>query len=220
LLLWFESKGSHRHMRVTLSSLPARAALRRQLRATRSAISAVDRHAAALALVRHLRRSGWLAPGTRIGLYAALRDEFDLAPLLRAAHDAQCDVYLPRIVSTRTRTMHFVRPTETFVRNRYGIAEPVGHSTTPARFLHLILLPTLGVDAIGVRLGYGGGFYDKALAFRRQRRTWHGPQLVAVAFDAQRVPQIPIEPHDIRVDAVATESGITYFARSLACPIG
>jgi 5-formyltetrahydrofolate cyclo-ligase len=220
LLLWFESNGLHRHMRVTLSSLPARAALRRQLRATRSAIPTVDRHAAATALVRHLRRAGWLAPGARIGLYAALRDEFDLAPLIRAAHEAQCQVYLPRITSERARTMRFVRPTGAFVRNRYGIAEPVGHATSPARFLHLILLPTLGVDAAGARLGYGGGFYDKALAYRRVRRTWRGPQLVAVAFDAQRVPHIPTEPHDIRVDAVATESGITYFAGSLACPIG
>jgi 5-formyltetrahydrofolate cyclo-ligase len=219
-LLWFESNGLHRHMRVTLSPLPARAALRRQLRAARSAISTVDRHTAALALVRHLRRAGWLTPGTRIGLYAALRDEFDLGPLLRAAHDARCDVYLPRIVNLRTRTMRFVRPAGSFVRNRYGIAEPVGHTTSAARFLHLILLPTLGVDDSGARLGYGGGFYDKALAFRRQRRAWRGPQLVAVAFRAQRVPHIPTEPHDIRVDAVATESGITYFPRSLACPTG
>ena len=63
----------------------------------------------------------------------------------------------------------------------------------------------------GRRLGMGGGFYDRALGFRRQRRHWMGPRLVGFAFECQRADSVFAEPWDVRLDALATESGSEKF---------
>jgi 5-formyltetrahydrofolate cyclo-ligase len=81
----------------------------------------------------------------------------------------------------------------------------------PARWFDLIVVPLVGIDAGGRRLGMGGGFYDRALAFRRGRRTWTGPCLVGLAFDCQRVDAPFADAWDVRVDALSTESGFTDF---------
>jgi 5-formyltetrahydrofolate cyclo-ligase len=101
--------------------------------------------------------------------------------------------------------MRLVRPVRGFRRGAFGILEPLGHSSLNARWCHAVLMPCLGVDASGARLGYGAGFYDRLLAFRRLRRNWRGPKLIALAYDSQILPQIPAAAHDVRVDAILTE---------------
>jgi 5-formyltetrahydrofolate cyclo-ligase len=211
-LLWFESNDLHRHMRVTPSSpLELRRAMRAQLRTARASLPRDVRVRAAAAIVRHLLATRWFAPGKRVALYVALRNELDLLPLMRVAERMRCEIYLPRIENQRRHSMRFVRASSDMRRGPLGIFEPTGSATLPARFLHLVILPTLGVDKRGVRLGYGAGYYDRVLAFRRQRTSWRGPRLVAAAFDIQRVAVIPAEPHDVPVDRIVTESGM-YFA--------
>jgi 5-formyltetrahydrofolate cyclo-ligase len=211
-LLWFESNDLHRHMRVTPSSpLELRRALRAQLRAARASLPRDARLRASRAIARHLLAAHWLAPGKRVALYVALRNELDLLHLIRVAERMRCEIYLPRIENRRQHTMRFVRASSNMRRGPLGILEPTGSTTLPARFLHLVILPTLGVDRRGVRLGYGAGYYDRVLAFRRLRTSWRGPRLVAAAFDIQRVAVIPAELHDVPVDGIVTESGM-YFA--------
>ncbi len=202
-------------MRVTpSSSSELRRALRAELRAARAKIPRSQRAAAAQAIAQHLARSHWLAPGRRIALYVALRSEVDLTPLIELARRRGCEIYLPRIESARARTMRFVRIGAGLRRGRFSITEPLGHATIKPTFLQVIVLPTLGVDRRGVRLGYGAGYYDRALQFRRHRRAWRGPKLVAAVFDAQRVDTIPAEPHDVPVDAIVAASGIHFAERS------
>ncbi|MFT3997574.1 MAG: 5-formyltetrahydrofolate cyclo-ligase [Asticcacaulis sp.] len=80
----------------------------------------------------------------------------------------------------------------------------------PEVFPDLILTPLLAFDRGGGRLGYGGGFYDRALDYLRsvKRRNEKPPQVWGVAFSAQEVPCVPTEPHDQRLDAVLTETGV------------
>src|SRR5436190_595692 len=75
----------------------------------------------------------------------------------------------------------------------------------------LILIPLVGFDQSGARLGHGQGFYDRALAaiHGRGRR----PPLVGLAFSVQEVPRIPHEPHDIRLDWIVTEKETLDFTR-------
>ncbi len=74
----------------------------------------------------------------------------------------------------------------------------------------VLIVPLLAFDARGYRLGYGGGFYDRTLEGLRARR----PVLaVGLAFAAQEVAAVPVEPTDQRLDAVVTETGVTEFAR-------
>jgi 5-formyltetrahydrofolate cyclo-ligase len=66
----------------------------------------------------------------------------------------------------------------------------------------MLLIPLLAFDAAGGRLGYGGGFYDRTLPALPNRLR------LGCAFAAQQVDAVPVGPYDIRLDAVATESGI------------
>ena len=76
--------------------------------------------------------------------------------------------------------------------------------------LDLVLVPLVGFDGAGNRLGMGGGFYDRSFAFLGQRR-WRRPRLVGVAFDLQRVDRLPRRAWDVPLDAVASERGCYRF---------
>jgi 5-formyltetrahydrofolate cyclo-ligase len=75
----------------------------------------------------------------------------------------------------------------------------------------MVIMPLLGFDAAGTRLGYGGGHYDRTLATLEP-----APRLVGVAFAAQELAHIPRAPHDRPLDAVVTENGVRHFAREPA----
>src|SRR5207253_1457477 len=77
-----------------------------------------------------------------------------------------------------------------------------------ARRLDVVFLPLVGFDAQGVRLGTGGGYYDRAFAFRRGRSAWHVPRLVGLAYAFQQVERIAPAAHDVLLDAVVTDEGI------------
>ena len=94
-------------------------------------------------------------------------------------------------------------------RGTFGLWVPqrLRHQVAP-RWLDLIVVPLVGVDGSGRRLGMGGGFYDRALSFRRHMGHKIGPHLVGLAFDVQRTCEPFAEPWDIRLASVATESGL------------
>lgn len=95
--------------------------------------------------------------------------------------------------------------------NRFGIPEPAGTTVFRARQLDLLLMPLVGFDTAGHRLGMGGGFYDATLAYMRQRRHWRKPRLIGVAFECQRVTALPHDPWDMPLDAVLTEKRLYRF---------
>ena len=151
-----------------------------------------------------------LRPGWRIALYAALPEELDTTPLIELAQARGCRLYLPRIDRhTLGRKMQFVAINDRQRSNRLGITEPEGSQLIGARWLDVVFLPLVGFDARGVRLGTGGGYYDRAFAFRRWRQAWHTPQLVGLAYSFQQVEAIKPAAHDVLLDAVVTEKGVT-----------
>jgi 5-formyltetrahydrofolate cyclo-ligase len=212
LLLWFESNGSHRHRRVALLDFPARSArspLRAELRARRRALAPAARLHAARQVARHADRARLLRAGWRIALYAARPDELDTAPLIALARERGCRLYLPVIDRRRaSRAMRFGELRGPLHANRLGIFEPAGAVLIGARWLDAVFVPLLGFDARGVRLGAGGGYYDRAFAFRRLRHSWHAPRLVGLAYALQELARIEAADHDVLLDAVLTEEGM------------
>ena len=152
--------------------------------------------------------------GKRIALYLPFDRETDTAALIAAARRRGVRVFVPVIVDRRHARIRFYPLGGKSRRGVFGIAVPrVLGRPVPLRWLNLIVIPLVGVDAAGRRLGMGGGFYDRALEFRRRRRHWRGPRLVGLAFDCQRTGLEFADPWDLTLDSLATESGLQNYAK-------
>jgi len=186
--------------------------LRRQLKAARNALNPAARRQAARASLRLALRHGLLLRAKRIGLYLPHGGEFDAHLLLNQVLWMRRECYLP-VLPPRGRVMRFarVRDNTRMTNNRYGIAEPLDARPLRARQLDLLLMPLVGFDNQGYRLGMGGGFYDATLAFMRHRRSWRKPRLVGIAYEFQRVDTLPHDPWDMPLDAVLTERQLYRF---------
>lgn len=98
------------------------------------------------------------------------------------------------------------RPGDALVTNRYGIPEPAVDpaSALPPQAMSLVVMPLVGFDDAGHRLGMGGGWYDRSLAMRKHDAP--PPWLVGVGFDLQRAAHLDIAAWDVMPDAICTES--------------
>ena len=179
----------------------AKSAVRARLLARRRARSAADRATAAdalsAALIEGLAGAGTVAayvPEETEPGFGRLPDDFTrlgvrvLLPVVPAGgHDLSWAVHTGRLTP-----------------GRFGLLEPDGERLEPAALASadVVVLPALAVSRDGVRLGRGGGFYDRAL-----RHAQPGAVLVALVFDDEFVEDLPTEPHDRRVTAVVTPAG-------------
>jgi 5-formyltetrahydrofolate cyclo-ligase len=186
----------------------SRAQLRRQLRQLRRQLPALEQRRASQALYRRIVHSPSFRRARHLALYLAADGEIDPRPLLQAAQTQGKQVYLPVLRRWPHNRMNFqqVRPGERLVRNRYGIAEPAQCRARQraAWTLDLLLLPLVGFDAHGGRLGMGGGFYDRSLAYLARRKNWHKPTMLGLAHECQRVDKLPLAEWDVRLTAVVT----------------
>ena len=167
---------------------------------------------AARQIARHADRILHLHSGQRVGIYAATAEELDTCCLTALALRRGCLVYQPCIdPRQRVRTMRFAQITATARSsriNRFGIAEPGGPPLASARLLDVVFLPLVGFDRHGIRLGMGGGYYDRAFGFRRLRAFWRAPLLVGIGYASQEVEHIAPAAHDVPLDLVITEHGV------------
>ncbi|MDE2220109.1 MAG: 5-formyltetrahydrofolate cyclo-ligase [Gammaproteobacteria bacterium] len=194
------------------SQASARRALRRELRARRAAQPRAARLAASRLICAHLARAPWFRARIAVALYLSRGSEVDTAPLLALARRRGCRLYLPRITDFAAHRMLLVRDGAAVrTLNRYRIAEPRGSAALPAPALALVLLPLVGFDAAGNRLGNGAGYYDRFVASRRGR--YGHPLLIGIAFECQRRAALPAAAHDVPLDGVLTERGLRYFQR-------
>lgn len=188
--------------------------LRRQLRAARNAIHPRQRHIASRNATRLALRAGLLLRARRIGFYLPHNAEFDVTPLLNLALLMNRACYLPMIPRRQAQPMRFglVHERHAMLANRYGIDEPQDRRPLRAQQLDLLLVPLVGFDDAGYRLGMGGGYYDATLAYLGRRRHWKKPLLVGIGYECQRTQALPHEPWDRPLDAILTEQRYYRFA--------
>ena len=193
-----------------------KAVLRKQLQAER--LGLLDRHQRAAHLQEVLQV--WLItrPETTIGAYWPIKGEFDALPVLyRWSESADTDMPgefgVPRrlpaerriglpVINRETKQLsfHVWDPGCPMEEDAYGIPKP---KDTEVFHPELLLVPCVGFGPGGVRLGYGGGFYDRTLAAIRPR-----PATVGLGYAHAHVPWLQAEPHDIPLDALLTEEGV------------
>src|SRR3990167_4444248 len=169
----------------------SRAQLRRQLRAARRALSRSQQQRAARDLYRQLAQHPMFRRAQQIALYLPSDGEIDPQHLMRAAQHRGKAIYLPVLSAWPKTKMVFqrVRAGEPLRPNRFKIPEPRANRSRQRKVwaLDLILLPLVGFDLEGGRLGMGGGFYDRSLAYIKRRAQPQKPQLLGLAHECQKV---------------------------------
>lgn len=191
------------------SSSLSRAQLRRRLRQQRRALGRQAQRQAARGLHRQLAQHPLFRRARHVALYLPNDGEIDPRPLLRAAQRRGKATYLPVLSPWPRSKMVFQRITagEALRSNRFGIAEPRRNRARQRKIwaLDLILLPLVGFDRHGGRLGMGGGFYDRSLAYRKMRKNWHKPTLLGLAHECQQVDRLAMASWDVPLQATVTD---------------
>jgi 5-formyltetrahydrofolate cyclo-ligase len=198
-----------------VTSDDTRNALRQNLRARRRELSAPEQTHAAHRLIAHLVATRLYRVSRRIAVYLPNDGEIDPVPLMARIWKTNKACYLPILSRLRHDRLWFAPFTQDtpLAANRFGILEPVVPARTwvRAQALDLILMPLVGFDTHGNRLGMGGGFYDKSLAYLRHRLLWRKPHLIGLAHDFQRVKKIDACAWDVPLQAVATDQSVYHF---------
>lgn len=189
----------------------AKARLRTQAKARRRALAADKATAtlAATAAAHHfldLLDTLALPLDAVIALYWPLNHELDPRPLAERLLKAGRPLALPAVLGPeQALAFHAWAPGQALCADRYGIMTPL--AAAPLVRPRVIVVPLLAFDAGGVRLGYGGGYYDRTL---KALRHDGGPRVSAIgfAFAGQQVARLPHHAGDERLDAVATNHSV------------
>ena len=182
--------------------------IRKQLRVKRRSLSPQLQHSASEQLASYFCNESVFIDAQKIGFYIANDGEIDPAALMASAENLNKQCFLPIVGPNKTNNLYF-GPFDANAKlkpNRYGILEPTfveGKSVCP-QSLDVLFMPLVGFDRQGNRIGMGGGYYDRALAFMKEQET-SSLTLVGLAHSIQEVPQISSQSWDIPLHLIATE---------------
>ncbi|MFI8303950.1 5-formyltetrahydrofolate cyclo-ligase [Streptomyces sp. NPDC085927] len=191
-------------------------ALRREILLARERLTADDVRESATALAGRALGLPELSHARTVAAYVSVGSEPGTPALLDALHARGVRVLLPALLPDNDLDWGPYTGEESLARVRHGggrmtLLEPSGERLGPDAVTgaDVVLLPGLAVDARGMRLGRGGGSYDRVLA--RLERAGAHPALVVLLYDTEVLERVPEEPHDHPVHAVVTPSGVRRF---------
>jgi 5-formyltetrahydrofolate cyclo-ligase len=183
----------------------AKAALRNRARAARASLDHGERAEAAMAAAQHFFNAVALQASDVVAAYWRIRDELDCQPILVKLMDSNQKVVLPVVVGPEEPLdLRVWEQGASLYESGFGTLAP--SDLAPRAEPDIVLMPLLGFDSRGTRLGYGGGYYDRTLAHLSKK-----PKLVGLAFAAQELDRIPREAHDVPLDMIVTETGVRHF---------
>lgn len=175
---------------------PTKSELRKAMLAARGQVSQATAQAAAQTMATLLPP---LIPShTWVAGYMPMRGEVDILPALRALHSKGVRLALPKVLAGGEMVFLPWEPEAPLEIDRHGVLSP--HTAAPV-VPTLWLVPLLAFDKDRFRLGYGGGYYDRAIAA-------HTPSTIGIAYAFQYVDKLPRQAHDMPLDSMATEEGM------------
>ena len=196
--------------------LSSQAPLRRRIRQQRRMLSPRVRQHAGRAVMRHMRRYHVWQRAQHVGVYLDDFGEVPTRALLELAHACGKQVYVPvvrafdqRLQFCPIQRAHWQRVR--MARHRLGMLQPQHQRGVSVQQLDLLIVPLVAVDQRGIRLGMGGGFYDRTLAHAYTR-----PHRVGLGYAFQQVPLLSAQPWDQALDALVTPHKIIRFKRHRA----
>ncbi len=181
-----------------------KAALRKSVLEKRNALSVAYRQEAAQAIIPHFFNTITLPERSCISGFWPIRSEIDPRPLMREFEAQGMALCVPAILDAQTIEFRAMSFGDALVETGFGTMGPPADA--PVVDPDIMLIPLAAFDRAGNRIGYGAGYYDRAIAALHQKNKY--PVLIGVAFDAQRVDHIAHEPHDVALDYILTETGL------------
>ncbi len=189
------------------SSKDLKKELRAQALSRRDALDPFWRIEAALEMAETARDAIAVEPGAIVAGFWPMRTEVDVRPALFALREKGARLCLPAILDRMTIAFRELVRGAPMVEMAFGTVGP--HAEAAVLDPSVLLVPLAAFDARGHRIGYGAGYYDRAIS------KLHGnglrPRLIGVAFDCQKVERVPEEDHDVVLDEILTESGLRRF---------
>lgn len=182
---------------------------RQDLSARRLGMSPAARRSAQASICERLQKHFPELSDAAIGFYWPIKGEVDLRPLMQTLSAEGADLALPVVVG-KDQPLEFRAWDEDtrMTRGDWNIPVPAERNV---RMPNVLLVPLLGFDAAGYRLGFGGGYYDRSLAaFRLQ------PMTIGIGYDFSRLPTIYPQAHDIPMDAIVTDTSCMRFPQDSA----
>lgn len=189
-----------------------KATLRMERLALRDAMTPDARMKASLKMLDHAGDVIEFEPGQVISGFWPIRSEVDIRPLMTRLRARGARLCLPVILDKKTIVFRELVPGAPIVETGFGTTGP--GEDAPVLDPDIMLVPLSAFDRTGHRIGYGAGYYDRAI--ERLRRKGHMPRLIGIAFDCQEVASVPAEPHDVALDALLTESGLRIFGLGIS----
>ncbi|MBC7794261.1 MAG: 5-formyltetrahydrofolate cyclo-ligase [Clostridia bacterium] len=191
------------------TAAPTKFELRHALRALRDRHFGLQRDHLSEQAAQALMSWTELGRARRVAAFVSLGDEIDTAPLMRELRHRGIEVVLPRVERKHiSLSFALAEPRGKFVDGPFGLKEPAGPAVE-LNSVDVVVTPGLGFDRSGGRLGYGVGYYDRALAN-------YAGICVGFCYAVQLVAEpLPRAPHDVRVTAVAHEHGLILCEPSL-----
>jgi 5-formyltetrahydrofolate cyclo-ligase len=195
----------------TVSTIQQKNLLRKEIRKQRRQLTPLQQRNASLRLIKNLKRFKLLIRGKHIALYLGNDGEICPKALLSEIRSWGKKAYLPVIHPLKTDKIVFceVHESTRFIKNRFNISEPEFKSSRHIgnQFLSTVLLPLVAFDCSGNRMGMGGGFYDRAFAYKHRSRR-NKPRLLGLAHELQRQVSLPTNDWDVGLDAIVTDRNL------------
>lgn len=185
--------------------------LRKEALGRRDALDPFWRVEAALEMAETARDSIAIEPGEIVSGFWPMRSEVDVRPLMFALRENGARLCLPAILDKTTIVFRELVRGAPMVDMGFGTVGP--HEEAEVLDPQVMLVPLAAFDARGHRIGYGAGYYDRAIA--RLVDKGQPPRLIGIAFDCQEVALVPDEPHDMVIPEILTENGLRQFAPKL-----
>lgn len=146
--------------------------------------------------------------------YMPFGPELDIIPLMEACLSSGDQMYIPRTLQD-THTLEWVgwNMSTPFKSGVFGIREPADEAeAVPIHHImnntNIVLVPGLGFDRTGGRLGMGAGYYDRFLSLWESAKPIDKPRLLSIIYNEQLVVRVPVEPHDAMIDILVTPSQV------------
>jgi len=178
--------------------------VRKILRQRKEAMMPDERLSKSQSICRHLM--GTIKKGETVMVFTSKEKEVNTKPLILALFGKGNPVVVPIIVKEDcSLRLSYLQDFSALVPSTFGVPEPIGSEIpADARDISTIILPMLGFDRAGGRIGYGAGYYDRFL------EKYPGMRKIGIAFACQEFADLPIDENDIRMDLIITEDGVVY----------